>query len=317
MKNLSFLFAAILFWSCSDDPFKTTIAGNSKTLAGQTIYLKKYSHLDYMEEYMLDSTVVDSEGNFAFSLLNTEPALVTIDNRQRPPGTYMVLRDRPDHYYYSFCEKFFGFDPLFYVEQGKNYNIAHWNEKKDEVTYGDDRHNVLRDYYKSINFRKFVDEQSASGQQDPEKVWGQVSAHRDSILTKLNFAQDLRNKSFENYLRTEIELGAINEFLAWNYRENPNPMEEEQLEQILEAYNNRNWNPNSIELYKLTEWYISHQMNKQNGKNLYYYEPSTEKIAMAEKYANPRIREKFVRNLEVLMERKEGTEMAENNLNKN
>lgn len=311
MKKLLPLFAILFLWSCSDRSSEITITGNGKTLAGQTIYLKKYSHFDYMEEYMIDSTVVEPDGTFTFSLKVDEPELVTIGKSNYPPATYMVLRENPDHYYYSFCEKFFGFDPLFYVEQGTNYNITHWNKEEDEVTYGDARHNLLRKYYKDIDWKKDLRDPNRDPlQMDPEKAWKIVSAQRDGILAELDFAGELENESFENYLKTEIELGAINEYLLWNYHQSENPLEGEQLDQIMETYNAGDWNPNSVELYKLTERYISHRMNKQKGKNMYYYEPGAKKIAMAEKYADPGIREKFIRNMKILMERNEGEVVA-------
>lgn len=314
MKKLLSLVAILFLWSCSDRSSKTIITGNSKTLAGQTVYLKKYSHFDYLEEYMIDSTVIDPDGSFTFNLEVDEPELLTIGKFNNPPATYMVLRDRPDHYYYSFCEKFFGFDPLFYVEQGTNYKISHWNKEEDEVTYMDDRHNLLRKYYKNIDWKKDLRDPNRDPlQMDAEKAWELVSSQRDSVLAELDFTGELENESFENYLKTEIELGSLNEFLLWNYRQSENPLEGELLDQIMETYNSGNWNPNSIELYKLTERYISHRMNRQKGKNLYYYEPDVKKIAMAEKYADPRIREKFIRNMKILMERKERAVVVENN----
>lgn len=311
MKNLLSLFTILFFWSCSDKPSETIITGNSKTLAGETIYLKKYSHFDYLDEYMIDSTVVNPDGKFTFSLKIDDPELVTIAKTKRPPGSYMVLRDRPDLYYYSFCEKFFGFDPLFYVEQGTNYHIAEWDKEEDVVTYDDNRHNLLRKYYKNVDWKKDLrDPNRVPLQMDAKKAWELVSNQRDSIFAELDFAGELENKSYENYLRTEIELGAINKFLVWNKSQIENTLTADLLEQIMETYNSGNWNPNSMEIYKLTERYISYQMNKQEGKNLYYYEPGAEKIAMAEKYADPRIRKKYIRNMKILMEQKEKEKVA-------
>lgn len=305
MKKLFSLFAMLFLLGCSQKASETLITGTGRTLAGQTVYLKKYSHFDYLEGYVIDSTVVAPDGTFSFSLRVNEPQLLTIAKTNYPPATYMVLRSNPDDYYYSFCEKFFGFDPLFYVEQGKNYNMVHWNKEEDEVTYGDKRHNLLRKYYKDIDWKKDLrDENREPLQIDAGKAWEMVSVQRDSILVEYDLRKEFENESFENYMKTEIELGAINEFLLWNYHQSENPLEGEQLDEIMETYNAGNWNPKSIELYKLTERYISHQMNKQEGKNLYYYEPGEEKIAMAEKYADSRIREKVIRNLKILQEQK-------------
>ena len=312
MKKLLLLVVILLLWSCSDKPSQTTITGNSKTLAGKTVYLKKYSHFDYLEDYMIDSTVVDPEGNFAFSLQVEEPQLLTLATTKRPPGSYMILRDMPEDYHHSFCERFFGADPTLYINAGADYKITDWNPEEDLVTYEDDLHNLLRTYYKNINFRKHLkNELRALFELDAEQAWNKVGAQRDSILVELDLEREFENKSFGNYLRTEVELGALNAFLRWNYSESLNPLEGERLGELMDIYNNGNWNHDSMEFYKLTERYISHQMNKQEGKNLAYYEPSAEKITMAEKYADLRIREKYVRNLRILLERKEAVVLAE------
>ena len=150
--------------SCKKDiESKITITGNSKELINNTIYLKEYNHFNYLNKsYILDSTMVDSLGNFQFSIKADSPELITISKYSLPPLSYQVFKETPNIYYYSFCANFFANEPCLYIDTKKNYSITHWDTKNldSSIIFNNENQNLLRNYYRTIDYRGLVTDEN-------------------------------------------------------------------------------------------------------------------------------------------------------------
>jgi len=303
------LFVICLFLftlSCKKDiESKITITGNSKELINNTIYLKEYNHFNYLNKsYILDSTMVDSLGDFQFSIKADSPELITISKYSLPPLSYQVFKETPNIYYYSFCANFFANEPCLYIDTKKNYSITHWDTKNQDssIIFNNENQNLLRNYYRTIDYRGLVtDENRQPLNIAATEAWDIILEEKEKRIKDYNLKNTSPINSFENYLITEISLGAVNDFLIWTNLQENKDIDPEFYNSILEIYNSEEWSKNSVEYYKLTERYITHQLNLAKDKNKNYYEPTNEKLEFAKKYAKANIKDKYLQNLQEIL----------------
>jgi len=307
MKKLTtILLVAVLFIACKNNE-PNHITGFADEFKNTTIYLKKYDHFNYLdEEYILDSIVVDEKGKFDFQISPNYPKFVTISKYKNPPGTYQVFKSSPQHFYYSLCSNFLAESPTIYLEDNKNYNINNWdtNQELNSVSFDDEPSNNLRKYYRSIDYRKDLrDGNRKRINTSKEVAWNLISKIRDEILVEYNLNQEFKENSFNQYFRTEVYLGAANEFLQWYSLGESKSYDSEFIKELMSNYKKENWHPSSLEYYKFNEHYVSYILNNTNNTNEVYFEPSEQKIQAAEDNINPNIKEIYLDNLKSLTQK--------------
>lgn len=288
-------------FTCTAQTNKIEFTGTALDLAGDTIYLKKYAHFDYLDDdFILDWVIVDEEGNFQLEMNDPGAGLVLVSPYSNEPPSYQILRRSPHIYYYTMCEKFFGRNPTIYVESGKDYQVDHWDQKNKEpsVKFADEKQQKLRSYYRDINYRGLVSDKNRKLLDLPAKeAWSRIEQERDMRLSLLDLDQSFPVQSFEHYMKTEITLGAVNEFLIWYNNKTDGSIENDLYRNLMDLYTTEEWNPHSMAYYKLTERFINYHLNLRHGKTENYFAPSEEKLEIAQEFAGKNIREKYVSNI--------------------
>ncbi|SDH52244.1 hypothetical protein [Winogradskyella thalassocola] len=317
MKKLVVLILATLLFNCQNKKKdKHTISGTNLELIGDTMFLKKFQHFDYLDKnYILDIAVVNDKGEFSFEVKDTYPKLVSITNHNKPPNTYQVFKDSPEIFYYSFCANFLAETPTLYLENNSNYIIKHWDSKLNDssIVYNSKKLNQLRKYYRNVDYRKgYIDNNREFLDITKEEAWKNVSKIRDSFLKDFDLDQDVSENTYEHYLKTEITLGAVNDFLIWYFRKTDNTIDDDFYKTLMETYNSEHWHPNSVEYYKLTEHYINYKLNTKHNKIEKYYEPSIEKYEVAKAYARENIKKLYIQNIERLIHENNTTSNTDN-----
>ena len=311
MKYLKLLtlVLALAILSCSQPKGKNiVISGISKELVGDTVYLKEYDHFNYLNDnFIIDSSIVQNDGSFSFKLNYDSPRLVTVSSYNNPPPSYNVFQQNPEMYFYSFCANFFAMSPTIYIESEKNYDITSWDEKNENnsIQFNDEKQNKLRQYYRTVDYRaELADENREIQTMEPALAWGIIQNKQNEFLEEFGLNNEFPLLSYENYLKTEIILGAVNDFLIWNNLQAEYSISPELYDDILNTYNQDNWSPNSVEYFKLTERYVTYQLNLKNNKQENYYPPDETKLQVAQEYAKQNIRDKYTNNIKKLIKAK-------------
>ncbi|MEE9407776.1 MAG: hypothetical protein V3V28_06860 [Polaribacter sp.] len=304
--KITILTILILFLGCNEKRKESfVITGHNTELAGKTIYLKKYNHFDYLDqEYILDSTIINSDGSFSFDIKNNFPNLITISKYNLMPLTYQVFKNTPQDYYYSMCSQFLASSPTIYMDNPKSIRIDNWDSKNNlnSVKYADDYLNRLRKYYKSVNYRKDIrDENRIRIDTTKEYALESIFKYRETYLSKYSLNSSFNENSFQQYFRTEVYLGAINEFLQWYSQEKKKSFDDEFFKNLMSVYTEEKWHPNSLEYYKFNEHYVTYLLNLERNSSNVFYEPSKEKIEIAKKNVNSNIKNIYLSNLKKLL----------------
>lgn len=307
-KHLILLFIFFGFLSCKTDyKEKFYISGNIAELANDTIFLKKYDHFDFLDKnYILDSIITDSTGSFQFEIKSSYPNLVTLATHPKRPYTYQVLEDSPHHFYYSMCKNFLGMDPTLYIENNKNYTLKHWDKENElkSVVYDDKNLNKLRAYYNTVDFRVNLRDENRERLNLPkEKALELILKERDFFINKYALNKPMNINSFEYYFKTEVTLGALNEFLQWYGSHSNRTISDEFYKNLMSNYTMENWHPNSLEYFKFNEHYVNYLVNSQAESNEVYKPVSNLKIQVAKNNCNKNIEDIYTRNLTAKLEK--------------
>lgn len=281
------------------------VTGRIDSYKGKVVYLKKYDHFNYLDRnFILDSCLVDSLGSFSFELKKEYPKLIKLETHKYRPLSYQVFEDSPEIFYYSMCENFLAETPTFYIEDHKSYIIQHWdNERRlNSVVFGDTKSNQLREYYKTVDFRKDLrDENRRRINTNKEEALQSTIKYRDYFLNKYSLNQSFPDNSFNQYFRTEIYLGALNEFLQWYSADSQKSIDDLFYQNLMANYKKEIWHPNSLEYYKFNEHYITYLMNLDKNSLEKYFPPSNKKIEIAEQNSNSNIKNIYIKNLRELI----------------
>ena len=296
------LIFVLATYSCKHKSF--SITGSLDTTEERMVYLKKYDHFNYLDNsFILDSCLTDFNGNFSFEINKDYPKLVTLSTHKVKPGTYQVFEKSPQIFYYSMCEKFLASTPTFYIEPQRDYKISHWDDKLEmrSVVFEDVNSNRLREYYKTVDFRKDLrDENRKRVEVSKEEALRTVMAYRDYFLDKYDLNRSFPENSFEHYFKTEIYLGALNEFLQWYSFETERDLNDNFYSDLMANYQKEVWHPSSLEYYKFNEHFVTYLMNIGEQSTEKYFPPSNKKLDIARKSVNENIKDIYLNNLKQL-----------------
>ena len=308
LNLFTILLSSFLIFSCSDkeENKETLISGKLFSSKAKTVYLNIIDHFDYLNDgFTIDSTSVSENGEFMFNRQNLDSKLVSLTTKIFKPYTYQIFSVAPQTYYYGNCEKFFTSIPTFYITDEESINI-NWYETQsiDSISSPDNSGFLqvkLREFY--LNSKNIeASNLDYDIKQSIETNLKQMLAEKNFDLKKVNLKNISLENNFDNYLYTEIYLGHLNQFLNWfeqYYPENvkasiSNPELKNIYSNIFSEYNNHMWNSKSLEYYKFTERYVNYFMNIQSNSFENYYNPSREKIKLAERVLKGKNKERYL-----------------------
>ncbi len=287
-----------------------SISGNIKGFEGKTLYLKKISAMSYYDDSVIDSFVVRDNGNFEFNLSESLPLLLNISKNGRQHPIHEILQNDPDKYYYGYCAMFFIPEPTLYLTKSSDIQLT-WtaSESLDDYKFDAVTSTNQRDFY-NYYLNDDIGESlyQADGdfkRMDPLAAWATIENAINNTRKAYGLNDDNLTDEFKNYLNTEIYLGAANIYANWyEYmftEELTEAFAEEQIPiqyaNIFRIYEDSKWNIQSVEYYKMTERFVTFNLNKLHKSFKKFYPVSREKTSIAQKVLKPEIVEKYIRNI--------------------
>ena len=304
LKYLLAILLANMFPDTSSTHKATIITGNLANMKGEVLYLKNNDPFCYAQDaYILDSCIVNEVGDFRFELIIDAPQIFQIADSDGLPPSYDLLREAPDLYHYSFCAKTYAVYPTLYVQPTKHYEVKNWaiENRGLSIQYSDRENALFVQHYRNHSFLDLISDkkEGAPLQMTPEAAWNIIEASRNELFQIYGIDANPDVNSFDHYMQTEVELGAINDFLLWYGTQPYFETDEKFYIAYMKKYNSQDWHPLSMEYFKFNERFIAFNMNdKKMGK--LFFPSNTAKIQNAELYTPHNIRDKYLSNLRQL-----------------
>jgi hypothetical protein len=287
-----------------------TIRGNIKGFEGETVYLKKINAISYNDESVIDSCKVEANGNFEFKTSEPLPFLANISKNGRQHPIHEILQYDPDKYYYGYCAMFFVPEPTLYITKNATIEFD-WtvagnldNYTFDAVTSTNQKD--FYSYYLNVDISESLYQADGDFKKmDPVTAWKGIEKAIENTRKAYGLNDGNLNDDFNNYLNTEIYLGAANMYANWyEYIFNDELLEAftsgeppSQYVNIFSIFERSEWNMQSVEYYKMTERFVTFNLNKLNKNFKKFYPTSKEKISIAKKVLKPTIAEKYISNI--------------------
>jgi len=235
---------------------------------GDTVYVKRINYFDYKGKYIVDTLFV-ANASLYFHKKEKGQFLYVFSTHIDVPITYIPLLQAKEQYTYMFCSNFYA---------GMNYLLL-------DKRYNKYEHDFLKEFY--VLFTKKSFDQKLYKQNDYKlmpvsKAENLVADRKNYYYKKLAKKSKLFTASFIDYIKTEIELGSINQFLNWYEdtnrefinqefeKKHKSPMHEKYYTYFLK----RKWNKNSIQYFRLVERIVNYRISKQKGIFKNYYKES-------------------------------------------
>lgn len=306
---IKMLLCSLIFLSCNKDSSAVMVRGVIKGYEGKTVYAKKINPFGYESNSLLDSSKVGNNGEFEFEINEPLPLLLNFSKYNNPHPVHKVLQDAPENYYFGYCALFYISEPTLYLTKSSiidlewtaEGNLDSFNFKN--VNY--DYHHKFYDYYLRENLSKgLYEEWGAFKKMEMQEAWEVIEEAINEVLKKYNIDEREQKDKINTYLLTEIKLGAMNMFINWLEEVHKNKLElafasgefPNLYSNIFSIYSNNKWNVQSVEFFKMTERFITYQMNKAHRKFQKYYPPNEEKIAITKKILPLELAERYIAN---------------------
>lgn len=257
---------------------------------GQKIYINKINYFEYNQDnYLIDSTIVENQ-IVTFKKLNPQQEYFVLSEEKETPLTYLPLRQIREHYTSMFCSNFYAYH---------NYLIIDDSFDLSENEY-------LIDFQTRLSKKSFDQKLMRNGKfkkMSIEAAQKIVEKRKDQFLDHLNQNSQNFSEEFKDYIRTEIILGANNQFLNWYEETENNSIEKEFLKTQKsliheEVYNNfmkNKWNIHSIQYFRTIERILNYEESKIRNKFDTYYpdieDRTSKQTIIIEKTADNRVSE--------------------------
>ena len=230
-----------------------------------TLYLKKINYFNYNKNDFLIDTLVIYSGLISIEKNEKGQFLYLISTSKDVPLTYLPLREIPEKYYYMFCSNF-------YIQDNYLLLSDKFNESEFEF---------LKSFYKYFTRKSFdkklykKDEYKSLSINQSEKI---IKKSKKLFYKKLDKKKGIFSTAFIEYVKTEIELGSINQFLNWYEETHKNKINKEFSEfkktiiheKYYTEFLNKKWNINSIQYFRMVQRYVNYLESKRLGKmNIY------------------------------------------------
>ena len=261
-----------------------------KSIDAVKVYVKKVDYFNYKSvDYVIDS--IDLIGEQLSVSLKNESGLFLISQNRTRPSTYIPFLQSPEIYHYMFCSNFY-----------KSRNYIYLSER-----YSKEESEFFKWFYSKFTTNSF-DEKLYQGENytllKKEKAKELIEKRRKWFQNKLQKHSKKFTKSFIDYINTEIELGAINQYLNWYEDVFLQKINEEvcsennsqEHEEIYGKYLLKKWNPNSIQYYRFIERIVNYEVSKTKCEFKVYHQDASSKIKIAEQILAKQIFEKYKQN---------------------
>jgi hypothetical protein len=254
------------------------------------IYIKKVTYFEYKSDEFITDSINVKENNLKFDLSGKEGLFLISDN-QLPPITYLPLIQSPEIYYFMFCSNFY---------KSENYIYLSKNYSKEEFEF-------FRWFYKNFTTKSFDKKLFSKGEYkkiNKERVKKLVEKRKIWFRNKLNKKSNTFSDKFVNYINTEIELGAINQYLNWYEviyeKQIKNGIcsgkQIEEHDYIYKKYLSENWDINSIQYFRLVERTVNYSLSKENCEFKMYHETSDDKTRIAKQILDKESFKRYKKN---------------------
>lgn len=218
-------FLAVIAISCNNKSRSgqtdfITVNGNIKGFNGKTLYAKNINPISYQKNSILDSALVDNNGDFEFKIAKSLPLFLNFSKNGRQHPIYELLQKDPDKYYYGYCAMYYIPEPTLYLTDNSNIQLD-WTVSERMDSYNFDlaaTKNQVKfyNYYLKEDISKGLYEDDGSFKTiDSETAWSEVEAAMNEALIKYEVGENTLQNEFDNYLKTEIKLGAANMYANW------------------------------------------------------------------------------------------------------
>lgn len=304
------LLSSILFFACDNHPNPVTVRGTIKGLEGEMVYGKQINPFSYNSNSLLDSSKVDENGMFEFTIDEPLPILLNLSKENRQHPVNQVLRANPEYYYFGYCAMFYLPEPTLYLTESSPIDLD-WTVKSplDSFTFKNlnyDYQNKFYNYYLNENLSEGLYEGGDFKKMEAQEAWDVIELAINETLEKYDVEGTEERDNYNAYLYTEIKMGAINMFISWF-----ETIYEEELDVAFTSgevpplytnaftiYSNEKWNYQSVEFYKMTERFVTYNLNKSRREFQTYYPSNEEKIALAKKILPADLVDRYIANIQ-------------------
>lgn len=304
-----FCFLSFLLFSCQYQPKKITINGNIKEYTGEKVYVKQVDAFAYNNNTLLDSAIVNENGDFQFIIENASPLLLSLSKNNRQHPVHKVLQDHPEYYYYGYCAMFYIPEPTAFINESSIIGLD-WSVKNQLDSFSfkcADSENFRKfyNYYRQERLGKdLYQENGKFKEMEMEAAWNIIEHAVNELMSKYGVLQNKSDIDNNSYLYTEINLGGANQFLNWLEHINEDKLDDafkrdalpELYLRTFDRFANNDWNAQSVEFFKMTERYITFNLNKSYRKFQNYYPLDKEKMELVKKILPASVAERYVSN---------------------
>lgn len=280
--------------------YSATITGKFHPADQKVVYLYE---LDYFapatRSLLIDSLTLTADQNFSKELKLDHPKLVYLTTLRQTPPTAGFLQYSPQYYYFSFCAKFYSSGIYLYLDPTTSVHldwITH-DFPRDSVVYSGpdgEEQAFIREFYEYVSRHDYdapLRSEHSYRTMPPAEAYELVTqAKKEARQFVKEHQPGLMSEALTRYLTTEIEYGALNQFLNW-YEYGYSDKLREQFRQgslpplytqIL-GRDRLSDQPGhgSIEYYKFLERYVTHRLNVADGEFRKFHEDLTAKKNIA------------------------------------
>lgn len=304
------LLFSILFLACDNHPKPVTIRGTIKGLEGETVYVKQINPFSYNSNSLLDSSKVDKNGVFEFKIDTPLPILLNLSKENRQHPVNQVLRANPEYYYFGYCAMFYLPEPTLYLTEPSPIDLD-WTVKSplDSFTFKNlnyDYQGKFYNYYLKENLSEGLYDGGDFKKMEINEAWDVIEQATNEALEKYDIEGNEEQDNYNTYLYTEIKMGAINMFINWFEAVHKDELDlaftsgeiPPLYTNAFTIYSNEEWNHQSVEFYKMTERFVTFNLNKSRHEFQMYYPPNEEKIAIVKKVLEKDLVDSYIANIQ-------------------
>lgn len=244
-----------------------------------TLYLKKIDYFNYNKDNYLIDTLTVNNNIISFGKKGKQQFLFLISSSTNTPITYLPLRKNPEIYNYMFCSNFYKHDN--YILLSDKFDKEEFKFMKAFYIFFSKKSFDRKLYLKNGDYRilKF------------EKAEKEINKAKKIFLKKLDKKTGILSNTFIEYIKTEIELGSINQLLNWYEVTHKKIINKEFLdlkkstihEKYYQYFLNKRWNINSIQYFRMVQRNLNYFESKRVGKmKIYHKETELMKIKKKE-----------------------------------
>jgi len=258
-----------------------------KSKTPKKVFLKKVDYFKYNStDFIVDS--IDLKDKKIKLNLRGESGLFLISDNKSLPRTFVPFIEFPGSYNYILCSNFY---------TPRNFIYLSGEYAKEELDF-------IKWFYKNFSKNTFNKKLSTkTGYKKVEKKAAKeiIEKRKNWFKNKLDVKSKFFSNNFINYINTEIELGARNQYLNWYEEIYENQIISEicskdsksEHEITYKQYFLKEWDLSSIQYFKFIERIVNYKVSKEKCDFKIYHQESKVKIKIAEQFLSGKTLEKY------------------------